>query len=211
MSHRDTHLDGFLAPLPGTTPPSRALFIDRRGTLIQPHQGSDKTQYRKLAFTEGALDALFRCTQAGWAIYLIGNEPAVATGTCSKADWAKYETKLLAAHKQQGVVVTRCYACLTDPVIGKGKQQVDSVFLLPNTGAMYHAKQHDGITLEGSWVIGDSPLELAAGWRAGCRTAGIDTGEPLNEPALKTSPELVVQSLEEALDHIMHVATASSR
>ena len=209
MSHHDPHLDGFPAPLPGTAPPTRAIFVDRAGTLIQPHTGSAKTQYKEFEFAEGAVDALFRCNQAGWTIYLIGNESAIARGTCPKKDWVKYESEMLAALKEQGVEVKRCYACLTDPIHGKGKLQMDSVFLLPNTGAMYHAKQHDGITLEGSWVIGDSALELAAGWRAGCRTAGIEGEEPLSEDELQTNPEFVAETLVEALDHIMQMETAS--
>jgi D-glycero-D-manno-heptose 1,7-bisphosphate phosphatase len=209
MSFRDAHFDGPGAPLPGTGPQKRALFIDRFGTLLELHEGKPRTIYKEIKFQEGVLDALFRCVQSGWMIYLIGNESTVAGGQRSQADWEKFQTKLLAEMHKQGVDVAHCYACLTDPETGKGKAQVDSVFLLPNTGAMYHARQHDDIVLETSWVIGDSAVELAAGWRAGCRTAGIDSGEELSQPKLQTNPEFVSDSLVEALDQILQEAAAS--
>jgi D-glycero-D-manno-heptose 1,7-bisphosphate phosphatase len=206
MAQRDNLFDRLLAPLPGTSQAKRALFVDRFGTLLIEPSGAPKTTYKEQVFTPGALDSLFRCTQAGWAIYLIGNEDAVARGQCKDSTWVEYEEQLITEMRGHGIPVARSYACLDHPTEGKGNHQKDSVFLLPNTGAMYHARQHDGIRLEESWVIGDSSLELTAGWRAGCRTAGIETtpGVPVSD--LELEVEFCATSLSEVLDEILHLA-----
>lgn len=209
MTPRDEYLDGPLAPLPGTGTPMRALFVDRFGTLLEsPPQGS-KNPYKQLIFTPGAKDALFRATQAGWALYLLGNEEQVARGLVKEQEWQRFESEILSELTQSGVRVSGCYACLDHPEHGKGKHEKDSVFLLPNTGAMYHARQHDGIDLSQSWVIGDSSIELAAGWRAGCRTAGVRTGLGSKDGSLQTDLNFVGDDLASVLDEILQLAKAA--
>ncbi|HIF24267.1 MAG TPA: hypothetical protein EYQ27_20745 [Gemmatimonadetes bacterium] len=85
---------------------------------------------------------------------------------------------------------------------GKAPHDKESVFLFPNTGVMYHAAQMDGIILSESWVIGDGALELASGWRAGCRLACIGDGSALSESDLKVEPEVQAMSLSQALSEI---------
>ncbi|MFT7484993.1 MAG: D-glycero-D-manno-heptose 1,7-bisphosphate phosphatase [Candidatus Paceibacteria bacterium] len=209
MPQRNSLFQNPLAPLPGTDQAKRGLFIDRFGTLLESPTGKPKSTYRNMQFIGGALDALFRCTQAGWQVYLIGNESAVAQGHCKDATWTRFEDKMLAEMQQAGITVTRCYACLEDPVNGKGSHLTDSVFLLPNTGAMYHARQHDGVVLDESWVIGDSSLELAAGWRAGCRVAAVQTGLGNQDSALETEVVFSGATLVDVLDEILQISEAA--
>lgn len=190
------------SPLPGTSPSRRALFIDRWGTLLELPPEDPARTYDQLLFQEGAIDGLFRAVQAGWTIYLLGNEDRVARGAVDEARWKEFESQLLLALGSAGVVVERNYACVVHPEDGVGKLRTDSVFLLPNTGAMYHARQHDGIDLGLSWVIGDSTLELAAGWRAGCRTAGVRCGEGVTDGALEVDLDLYAPDLPSILDHL---------
>ena len=184
-----------IAPLPGTERPLRGLFIDRWGTLLELPTKGPCSRFEDARFTPRALSALFRARAAGWHLYLIGNEDAVATGRVSDDTWQRFEAAMLAHLASHGAPMTRSYACLDDPVLGVGKHRRDSVFQLPGTGAMYHAMQHDGIVLEESWVVGDSSLELAAGWRSGCRTAGVRSGLAMKDGALEVEPLLVADDL----------------
>lgn len=190
------------APLPGTEPPTRALFIDRWGTLLhKPERGHCRT-YDEVNFHTGATDALFRAQQAGWILYLLGNEEAVAFGKLKKSAWQEIEASLLTDLGQLGITIRKTYTC-TDHPEGKAPNDKDSVFLLPNTGAFYHAAQHDGVSLRDSWVIGDGSLELAAGWRAGCRLArvGVELDESGGE--LFVDPHMHLESLAAALHEIV--------
>jgi histidinol-phosphate phosphatase family protein len=192
------------APLPGTGAPPHALFVDRWGTLLERPQQGFCEAFAEVSFTPGALDLLFRACQAGWTLYLIGNEDGVAQGSWTDKAWQAFEAELLAHLTALGIGVRRNYACLDHPE-GKGKHRRDSVFLFPNTGAMYHAAQTDGIRLGESWVIGDSTLELSAGWRAGCRLAGVQSGLGLADGGVHVEPEVVCADLTEALTEILAV------
>lgn len=212
MRPSDSPFDfGPLAPLPGTDGPRRALFVDRWGTLLERPEKGWCARFRDARFTPGALESLFRAHQAGWAIYLLGNEESVALGRISDSTWERFESELLQSLSAYGVPVARNYACLDDPARGKAPHDKDSVFFLPNTGAMYHAKQHDGIDLEASWVIGDSTLELAAGWRAGCRLAGVRTGEALGDGDLDVEPEILGATLSQVVHELVELTRERAR
>jgi histidinol phosphatase-like enzyme len=185
-------------PLEGTVPAPRALFIDRWGTLLETPPSGFAASPLELRFQDGALDALFRASQAGWVLYLIGNEDAVAFGRLAIEAWHETEKKMLKDLARAGVPIARNYVCLDHPDGAPGRRN-DSVYLLPNTGAFYHAMHMDGVDLAKSWVIGDSTLELVAGWRAGCRMAAVRTGLGLSDKAYEVEPELLGRDLPSVL------------
>lgn len=181
-------------PLEGTVRAPRALFIDRWGTLLQePDEGFVRTP-AEVTFTPGALDALFRASRAGWRLYLLGNEDAVAFGKITLAAWEEIEKKILTDLTRAGVPIAKNYVCLDHPEGIAGRRN-DSVYQLPNTGAFYHATHSDGVDLGKSWVIGDSTLELVAGWRAGVRMAAVRSGQGLRDRAFHVAPEVEEKDL----------------
>lgn len=197
---RQTRNRRSFAPIPGTEPPRRGLFVDRWGTLLELPGDGGFAGFQAARFTPGAVDALFRVVQGGWSVYLIGNEDAVARGLVEDGRWQEFERSLLEHLRGQGVPVKRCYACLEDPLEGHGAHRKCSVFRLPDTGIFFHAQQCDGVNLRQSFVIGDSTLELAAGARAGLRTIGVRTGQACGDRTLQVEPELNMPSLGAALE-----------
>tara|TARA_R110002126_G_scaffold10067_16_gene45129 strand:- start:854 stop:1507 length:654 start_codon:yes stop_codon:yes gene_type:complete len=190
------------APLPGSGLPVRALFVDRWGTLLErPEQGWTPDFHPNLV-SGSAVDGLFHACQQGWSLYLIGNEDQVVHGQMSDENWSAFEAQLVEHLRSHGVPVTRCYAGLDHPD-GKKPHNKDSVFYLPNTGAMYHAAQEDGVILKHSWVIGDSTPELVAGWRAGCKLAGVRTGLGLADHELQVEPEFTADDLGAVLREVV--------
>ena len=94
-------------PLAGTEAPVRGLFIDRWGTLIDSQDACLGQQSVPWNFVPNAVDAIFRAQQAGWLIYLIGNESGVASGEIEESFWLEQERDLLSRLSGQGVRVTR--------------------------------------------------------------------------------------------------------
>lgn len=179
------------APHQSWGPPPRGVFVDVLGTLVEPiEDGTHFPSFEDVRFYEGVLDGLFKVTQAGWNLYLIGNVPSVAFGHQSAEAWAAFQTALHAHMATQGIKLTRDYSCIDHPEGVKG-QEKDSVYRLPGTGAMHHAAQMDGISLSLSWVLGDRTVDMVTGWRAGCRVAGVQTGDSMGDGEFQVEPELV--------------------
>jgi histidinol phosphatase-like enzyme len=177
-----------LPPIPGTGLPLRGLFVSRRTALLGARGCEELAHPDAQAIAPEALPLLFRAAQHGWLIYLIGNEPAVANGRVSDERWEELRGALESLLAAQGIPLRRHYACLEDPR-GKGKHRKDSVFQFPNTGALYHAAQEDGIELTESWLVSADTDELAAAWRAGVRTLALE----LPADARPRSSELKVE------------------
>lgn len=200
------------SPHAGWGPPPRGVFVDVVGTLLAADaDGEDHfPSFGSAEFYPGVLDGLFRVTQAGWNLYLIGNVRSVAFGEQSASDWKEFQEGLHGHLRSQGIKLTRDYTCPTHPEGIEG-QNADSVYLLPGTGAMHHAAQADGIALPLSWVIGDQTTELVAGWRAGCRIAGVRTGQGMKGGSYHVDPELITDEASEALKLISRDMTMLRR
>ncbi|QDU85135.1 D-glycero-alpha-D-manno-heptose-1,7-bisphosphate 7-phosphatase [Planctomycetes bacterium Pla163] len=167
-------------PIPGTTPTPRGLFLDVWGTLCELPPGGRASAPADVRFVPGVLDALFACHREGWRLYLVGNETDVALGHLDERTWKRVEETLMGGLEDAGIEITRSYICTTHPN-GIGHLQSDSVYMLPGTGGFYHASHNDGIDIERSWVVGDSTLELVAGWRAGLMTCAVATGRAMSD------------------------------
>ena len=189
------------APLPGTTPAARGLFIDLWGTLVERPPNGEARSLEEFRLTEGAADAMYFAHRANWRLYIVGNVESVAFGRTSDEEWAQMEQHLLQQLENAGCVLTRNYLCLEHPN-GRGKHRAQSVFQQPNTGAFYHAALTDEIDLEQSWMLADSTEDLVSGWRAGLRLAGVRTGLALGDRSFDLEPELISRDLASALDSL---------
>lgn len=199
------------APHASWGPPQRGVFVDVLGTLVKPDGDNDRfPTFDPSCLYEGVIDGLFRCTQAGWKLYLIGNVDSVAFGQQSAEDWTAFQSALHAYLASMGITVQRDYSCIDHPEGVPGRER-DSVYRLPGTGAMHHAGQADNIRLNVSWVVGDRSLDLVTGWRAGCRTGGVQTGYSMTDRQFQVEPELVGRSATGVLKEIARDMTLLHR
>ena len=183
-----------LPSLPGTERPNRGLFVDHLGTLLVTPPRGFLSSPEEIEFTEGSLETLFQAGQSGWNIYLVGNESSVHSGKVQAETWETIHSEMLTILRSNGVCPTRSYICIDHPD-GQEPHNKDSVYRMPNTGAMYHAAQADGISLPHSWIVGDHTTDLVAGWRAGCHMAGVRTGEGVQDGTLQVEPEILADDL----------------
>jgi histidinol phosphatase-like enzyme len=190
------------APLEGTLHAPRAMFIDRWGTLLEVPEGGLARSPSDVRFFPDALQTLFLANRAGWYLYLLGNETSVIEGDVSQERWKEIEEALIGQLSKAGIPIRKNYASVKNPE-GIDGHRLDSVYLLPNTGAFYHAAHNDGVDLRESWVIGDSTLELVAVWRAGCRQMGVRSGQAVKDGAFRIEPDLMEENLVAAVRELL--------
>lgn len=189
--------------LPTSVRPPRGLFVGRDGVLLERCDRPIE-RFADAALQPRVVDMLFRASRGGWNVYLVGNVTSVAHGALSDAAWTRFESELMDHLRSQGVTIARHYASVDHPQ-GTGKHKRDSVFVFPNTGALYHAAQHDGVELNESWLVSADVHELASGWRAGVHAAALDPHGALRGEELQVEPELIGATASELLAEVLAI------
>jgi histidinol-phosphate phosphatase family protein len=150
------------------TPARPAVFLDKDGTLVQdvPYSADPA----RLRFTPRALPALRRLRDAGYALVVVSNQPGLALGRFSAAEFdvlrAALQDKLW---REGGVALDGFYVCPHAPEAGCDCRK-------PAPGLLLRAAAALGLDPARSWMVGDILNDVEAGRRAGCRTVLLDVG-----------------------------------
>ncbi len=172
-----------------------AVFLDRDGTIIEDAGYIGDPQQVRLI--PDAAEAIRRFRRAGCLVVIVSNQSGVARGYFDTAAMKSVHARVEALLSQHGATVDRAYYCpfLDGPEAAVEAYRRDSDLRKPRPGMLRLAAKELEIDLSHSWMIGDSPTDVQAGARAGCRTIFLDhDGAPAVEPA----PTHRVKSLAEA-------------
>ena len=160
-------------PGAGRRRPRKAVFLDRDGTLTEPRHYP--THPDDLVLQPAIGTPLLALQRAGFALVLVTNQSGVARGffTVNALD-AMHERvgALLAPH---GVRLDGIYACPHHPdgtVTGYCRA---CPCRKPSPGMLHQAARDLDLDLTRSWMVGDSPCDIAAGRAAGTHTALVGT------------------------------------
>jgi D-glycero-D-manno-heptose 1,7-bisphosphate phosphatase len=179
---------------------TRALFLDRDGTLVESRHYPDKPA--DLVLNAGIGPILRRFQDAGWDLVVVTNQSGLARGYFTEDDLEKMHAWLREMLSAWGVTLDAIQFC---PHHLEGVVPHLSVACgcrKPQPGMLLDAARERGIELTRSWMIGDILDDIEAGHRAGCRTALVDLGtESLPESDVRW-PDLVACTTAEALEQI---------
>lgn len=169
-------------------PKSKAVFIDRDGTLIEEvnflHRVED-LQY--FSYTDEAIRLL---KENGFLVVLVTNQSGIGRGIYTEND-------MHAIHAQIQTDLTEkldaIYFCPHLPNEGCTCRK-------PNLGMIESAMADLPIDLENSWMIGDKMLDVELGLNAGIKTVFVLTGYGKKHlEKLKRKPHTVAENLLEAV------------
>ncbi|MEP7027410.1 MAG: HAD-IIIA family hydrolase [Candidatus Eisenbacteria bacterium] len=174
---RDTHSLDLLADrlerllegvrMTRVSPPRRAVFLDRDGTLL-PESGAlgDPARVRLL---EGVGAAARLLQQAGYALVVVTNQAAVGRGTVAPAAMRAVHTRLRVLLRGEGVELSGIFVCPHRP-------EEDCACRKPRPGLVLDALTELGLSAAGSWLVGDTIKDAVAARAAGVRPALLATG-----------------------------------
>ena len=172
-----------------------AIFLDRDGTLIEdPGYLRDPDKVRVLP---GAISALGRLRQAGFALIVVTNQAGIARGKLSRAEYDRVTAELRGQLAAGGVTLDAIYVCPHSPEIDG-----PCPCRKPAPGLFRQAISEHGIDPALSWWVGDrlSDIEPAkvlggrglllltgegAAHEAGARAAGFEAVAGLPEAATR--------------------------
>ena len=159
-----------------------AAFLDRDGVLNEDlcyvHRVAD------FRWMPGAVGALQRLQDAGYALVVVTNQSGVARGMYTLAD-----VDTLHAHMQQelaiaGVALTGIYCCPHLPTAELPAFRMDCDCRKPKPGMLLQAMADHSLDAARSVLVGDRASDVLAGRAAGVsRCVQVGPGQPLRDLA----------------------------
>ena len=171
----------------GTQKLSKALFLDRDGTIIEQFpSGANKadkkygyiTEIEQVSLIEGSADAIARARKLGYKIVIVTNQSAIARGWLTEDKLGLINSRMYSLLKEQNpeAVIDELIYCpyYKDGVIEK--YSIDNPCRKPQTAMITSAQAKHNIDLSGSYLIGDSFTDIKCGLNAGTKTILLLTG-----------------------------------
>jgi D-glycero-D-manno-heptose 1,7-bisphosphate phosphatase len=167
--------------------PSKALFLDRDGTIIKQFPSTANrdeikrayiTELDQVELLEGSAEAIARARKLGYKIIIVTNQSAVARGWLTEGKMNAIEEHMYELLKKENpeAVIDESYFC---PYYSEGaveKYKISSPDRKPGTGMILKAKEKYDIDLKNSFMTGDSYSDVKCGLNAGTKTILVLTG-----------------------------------
>ena len=182
---------------------SRALFIDRDGTIIEEREYlSNPDGVRVLP---GVPEALLHAMGAGMRLIIVTNQSGIGRGLYTLQDMKRVNARICEELGASGVRFDRIYFSPEAPTQpSRGRK--------PSPQFLFDARDEFEIDLSRSYMIGDKLIDLECGWNAGVRKSilvrtgyGAEIETSFGE---KLSRAVVVDALPQAVEWILRDASA---
>jgi D-glycero-D-manno-heptose 1,7-bisphosphate phosphatase len=164
-----------------------AVFLDRDGVLIE--DVNLVTRAEQMRLLPGVPEAMRALRSAGFLLVVVTNQPVVARGLATESEVRALHLVLeeqLA--KAGGPRPDAVYFCPHHPRAERVEYRLLCECRKPRPGMLLEAARHHRIDLRASFIVGDRITDIAAGFRAGCRTVLVETGKHLEQPITLAEP-----------------------
>ena len=151
-----------------------AIFLDRDGTINEEIGFVDRLE--KLRLIPGAAEAIRMINESGFKAIVVTNQSGVGRGFFDEETLAATHQKLQTLLLEKGAWIDAFLYCPHHPTEGRGIYLKDCPCRKPAPGMLLRAKDEWGVTLEDSYIIGDTLKDIEAGARAGVRGVLVKTG-----------------------------------
>ena len=150
-----------------TAPAKPTVFLDKDGTLIEdlPYNVDPS----RIRFAPGARAGVRLLGAAGYRLVIVTNQSGVARGYFGEADLERVATHLAQQLQSLGAALDGFYFCPHLPD-GINEYAMECHCRKPLPGLIRRAATELGLVVPGSWFVGDTWMDVAAGRAAGCRT-----------------------------------------
>jgi len=145
--------------------PSKAVFFDRDGTLMEEvNYCADPSRVKLFPGVPGALA---RLKQAGFRTFIVTNQSGIGRGLITEAQYRAVEAEML---RQAGAgLIDGVYFCPDSPVSAAPRRK-------PAPAMVLEAAAEHSVDLARSFFVGDKAADIECGRRAGARSILVRTG-----------------------------------
>lgn len=172
--------------------PVKAIFLDRDGVINSNKQGY-VYKNKDFDFTPYAFRALKSFSKTGYKLIVLTNQSGIGRGYFKKSDLIKLNKWMVAELKGRGIKIDKIYYCPHLP-------QDNCACRKPNIGMVMQAVNDFNISLNESWIIGDSDCDVMLGREVNMKTIKVGGEAPTH---ISVRPHYRVNNLLEALGIIL--------
>ncbi|HET7028452.1 MAG TPA: HAD family hydrolase [Candidatus Limnocylindrales bacterium] len=199
----------FAPPLAAGSVPRPFVFLDKDGTLIEdlPYN----VDPRRVRFAPGAREAVRMLGDAGLPLVVCSNQSGVARGYYTIDELRRLARHLHDEVARLGGELAALYACPHLPT-GINAWALVCDCRKPAAAMLTLAAEDLGADLPGSWMIGDTWMDVAAGRAAGCRAilVGPEWRTAASLPASRRPTDAVPDLLSAARIVVAGLATPAA-
>jgi len=153
---------------------NKAIFLDKDGTLI--HDVPYNVDPERIVLQPGVGQCLRALQQNAYKLVLVSNQSGVARGYFTEHALKNVERKIQDLLALYNVKLDGFYYCPHHPQGTVPAYAVSCTCRKPMPGMLLKAAKDLGLSLPGSWMVGDILDDVEAGNKAGCRTILINNG-----------------------------------
>ncbi|PWU09317.1 MAG: hypothetical protein C5B51_06435 [Terriglobia bacterium] len=164
----DPELGIWIRVTPGASYQSKAaLFLDRDGVVIED------TGYLcrpvEIVLIPGAVELIAAANRAGVPVVEVTNQSGIGRGYYGWEEFQAVEQALALKLEQNAAAIDAVIACPYHPEGVAPWAHPMHPARKPQPGMLLAAQQRLGLDLSRSWIVGDKPDDLLAGYHAGLR------------------------------------------
>jgi len=173
----------------------KAAFLDRDGVINRKMpEGQYVKRWEEMLFLPGTTEAIFLLQRAGFRVIVVSNQRCVAKGLLTVQELDSLHRRMCEKLSSAGATINGVYYCPHD-------NQPPCACRKPAPGLILKAAREHQLDLAGSWMIGDSEIDVAAGRNAGCKTARLlSRAENADDSA-----DIIALSLLDAVQQILRL------
>ena len=159
---------------------NKAVFLDRDGVITKepPYYAHRIDQ---LELIPKSAEAIRLLNESGFKVIVVSNQSGVARGYYQERDIKIYNKAMKKKLEEKNAYIDAIYYCPHHPEAIIEKYKIDCDCRKPKPGMLKRAKEDLDLNLKGSFLIGDKMSDIEAGYRAGCKTILVLTGQGNDE------------------------------
>lgn len=164
---------------------NRAIFLDRDGTIARDVPYCGRLEDFELLPT--VPEAIRLLNDNDFKVVVVTNQSGIARGYFTEDTLARIHQKMEAEMRKQNARIDAIYYCPHHPDDRCECRK-------PKTALFHKAVRELDIDLNRSWVVGDMPLDIAAGKALMCKTVLVTTG-PQGGNGIINPPDCIAENL----------------
>lgn len=159
---------------------NKAVFLDRDGVITkEPPYYAHKID--QLEVIPNSAEAIRLLNESGFKVIVVSNQAGVARGYYQEKNIQIYNNEMKRQLEEKGAHIDAIYYCPHHPEATIKEYRIDCDCRKPKPGMLKRAEKDLNLDLKRSFLIGDKMSDIEAGYRAGCKTILVLTGQGNSE------------------------------